>query len=64
MEQEIIESQKRMAEELHFTFLGDGAANEAGHVANMTNQLKVLLFDIRMETLGYQSGHGVSELRK
>ena len=27
--------------------------NEAGHVANMTNQLRAVLYDIRMETMGY-----------
>ena len=27
--------------------------NEAGHVANMTNQLRAILYDVRMETMGY-----------
>ncbi|XP_068698368.1 uncharacterized protein [Montipora foliosa] len=64
MTDEIVEAQKRMSEINKFTFDGDGAANEAAHVANMVNQLRVVLYDIRTECLGYQSEHGVSELRK
>ena len=64
MTDEIVEAQKRMSEKNNFTFYGDGAANEAGHVANMVNQLRMVLYDIRTECLGYQSEHGVSELRK
>ena len=64
MTDEIVEAQKRMSKDNDFTFYGDGAANEAGHVANMVNQLRMILYDIRTEFLGYQSEHGVSELRK
>ena len=64
MTDEIVEAQKRMSEKNNFTFYGDGAANEAGHVANMVNQLRMILYDIRTECLSYQSEHGVSELRK
>ena len=64
MTDEIVQAQKRMSEKNKFTFCGDGAANEAGHVANMVNQLRVVLYDIRTECLAYQSEHGVSELRK
>ena len=64
MTDEIVQAQKRMSEKNKFTFDGDGAANEAGHVANMVNQLRMVLYDIRTECLGYQSEHGVSELRK
>ena len=64
MTDEIVQAQKRMSEKNKFTFCGDGAANEAGHVANMVNQLRMVLYDIRTECLGYQSEHGVSELRK
>ena len=64
MTDEIVEAQKRMSEKNNFTFLGDGAANEAGHVANMMNQLRMVLYDIRTECLAYQSEHGVSELRR
>ena len=64
MTNEIVEAQKRMSKKNNFTFYGDGAANEAGHVANTVNQLRMMLYDIRTECLGYQSEHGVSELRK
>ncbi|CAB3991710.1 Hypothetical predicted protein [Paramuricea clavata] len=64
MTEEIVEAQKRMSDVNNFTFDGDGAANEAGHVANMVNQLRVVLYDIRTECTGFQNEHGVSELRK
>ena len=64
MTDEIVQAQKRISERNKFTFYGDGAANEAGHVANMVNQLRMVLYDIRTECLAYQSEHGVSELRK
>ena len=64
MTDEIFEAQKRMSERNNFTFYGDGAANEAGHVANMVNQLRMVVYDIRTECLSYHSEHGVSELRK
>ncbi|XP_068696164.1 uncharacterized protein [Montipora foliosa] len=64
MTDEIVEAQKRMTDTNNFTFEGDGAANEVGHVANMANQLRMILYDIRTECLGFQSEHGVSELRK
>ena len=64
MTDEIVQAQKRISEKNKFTFCGDGAANEAGHVANMVNQLRMVLYDIRTECLGYQSEHGVSELRR
>ena len=34
MTDEIVEAQKRMSDKNNFTFCGDGAANEAGHVAS------------------------------
>ena len=64
MTDEIVEAQKRMSEKNKFSFYGDGAANEAGHVANMVNQLRMVLYDIRTECLGYQNEHSVSELRR
>ena len=65
MSEEISKAQQRVANENNFTFDGDGAANEAGHIANMTNQLRAILYDIRMETLSQgASDHGVNELRK
>ena len=64
MEQQITLSQQSMAEEFNFSFLGQNAANEAGHVANMTNQLRVILQAIRIEALSYQSDHGANDLRQ
>lgn len=64
MTEEIVEAQKRISSVNNFTFLGDGAADEAGHVANMVNQLRAVLYDIRNECTGFQSEHGVSELRQ
>ena len=64
MTDEIVEAQKRLSEKNDFTFCGDDAANEAGHVANMVNQLRMVVYDIRTKCLGYQSEHGVAELRK
>ena len=64
MADQIVEAQKRLSEKNDFTFYGDGAANEAGHVANMVNQLRTILFDIRVDCVGFQSEHGVSQLRK
>lgn len=53
MTEQILTVQKKVAEENNFTFSGESAINEAGHVANMTNQLRAILYDIRMETMGY-----------
>ena len=64
MSDEITRAQKRMSEKNSFTFSGEKAANEAGHIANMANQLRVVLFDIRTECLKYQSDQNASELRK
>ena len=65
MSEEISKAQQRVASENNFTFDGAGAANETGHIANMTNQLRAILYDIRMETLSQgASDHGVNELRK
>ena len=64
MTDEITRAQQRMSEKCGFTFFGDKAANEAGHIANMVNQLRVALYDIRTECLKYQSDQSASELRK
>ena len=64
MTDEITRAQQRISEKCGFTFFGDKAANEAGHVANMVNQLRVALYDIRTECLKYQSDQSASELRK
>ncbi len=41
---------------MNFTFLGENACNEAGHSANMTNQLKLVLYEVRTEAMAYQVG--------
>ena len=64
MSDEIVDAKNRMTEYNDFTFEGDSAALEAGHVLNMVNQLQTVLSDIRKECFKYQSEHGVSEFRK
>ncbi|XP_028410265.1 uncharacterized protein LOC114532871 [Dendronephthya gigantea] len=64
MTDQIVQAQQRLSEKNKFTFYGDGAADEASHVANLANQLRMILYDIRVECVGYQSQHGVSQLRK
>lgn len=54
MLQEIIEAQKRLSKNNKFTFEeGPEMASEAGHVANMTNQLRKVLSDVRIEAMTY-----------
>ena len=60
MEEMIIQAQMRVSEQNGFSFEGTNMMNEAGHIANMTNQLRAILFDIRTEILGYQQNHGVT----
>jgi len=64
MEQQIVVAQQSMSQKANFTFMGDNSANEAGHVANMTNQLRAILHSIRIQALGYHSDHGVNDLRQ
>ena len=65
MNERIEEAKKVMAAENNFSFMGDTAANEAGHVANMANQLRAILHDIRIETLNFAAvDHGVNDLRR
>jgi len=66
MSEEIIEAQKRVSKANHFTFTGDftSVANESGHIANLTNQLRAVLFDVRTMALAYQKDAGISDLRK
>ena len=42
MTEMIEEAKKVMARENNFTFMGEAADNEAGHVANMANQVTLL----------------------
>ena len=64
MSDEIADAKDRMIECNNFTFKGDSAALEAGHVLNMVNQLHTVLFEVRKECFNYQCEHGVSEFRK
>ncbi len=64
MADQILQAQKRLSKKNSFTFYGDDAENEAGHIANMVNQLRIILYDVRTECVGFQSEHGVSQLRK
>lgn len=51
---EIIEAQKRLSSKNQFMFVeGPATANEAGHIANMTNQLRMVLSDVRKEAAKY-----------
>jgi len=61
---EIIEAQKRVSGSNSFEFAGKKIANEAGHIANMTNKVKAILLDVRTQCLGYQADSGVSDLRR
>ena len=60
----IVEAQERVSEENNFQFDGPEMANEAGHIANLTNQLKTVLLELRTRCLSFTSNHGVNELRK
>ena len=64
MRREIEAAQRRVAEENDFTFSGEEAANEAGHIANMVNQMRVVLYDVRVAAAEYQSAHGVDQARR
>ena len=64
MSDKIADAKDRMTKYNNFTFKGDSAALEAGHVLNMVNQLNTVLFEIRKECFKYQCEHGVSEFRK
>ena len=53
------------SEENNFDFTGPEAASEAGHIANLANQLRAVLYEIRMETMKTAPvTQDVSELRK
>ena len=46
--------------ELEFTFMDLGSrVNEMAHYSNLANQLRSILFAVRLENLNTQSGHGV-----
>ena len=51
---EIIENQKRFSQNNDFSFSGGPeTANEAGHIANLTNQLRQILRYMRIEAMQY-----------
>merc|ERR1712150_259430 len=60
----ITEVKKRVSQRNNFTFMGNKAANEAGHIASLINQLKGELFEVRTMALAYQAEAGVSDLRR
>ena len=54
MREEIIESQKRISNSNNFTFCNDAnMAIEAGHIANLTNQLREILRYVRIAAMDY-----------
>jgi GTP-binding protein EngB required for normal cell division len=64
MKKEIERAQTRVAESCGFQFYGANEAMEYGHIANLTNQLKNVLYNVRVYALSFQNSHGVSNLRK
>ena len=57
-------AQKKIAEANDFTFYGKNADEEAGYIANMTNQMRLELYDLRVEAAGFQSAHGAGDARR
>ena len=55
MYDEIVDAQKRLSNDNNFSYVGDArtVASEAGHCANMTNQLRAVLRDIRIDASQY-----------
>jgi len=65
MLEQIDVAQKVMARENNFEFYGEDAVFETGHIANMSNQLRAILYDIRVETMAKAAAeHGVAVLKK
>ena len=59
MEEMINDSQKRFSDECDFTFMNpETQAAELAHYANLTNQLKTVLYEVRIGTLTYANDHG------
>ena len=54
MHDQIVETQKNLSRNNNFSFTGGpGIASEAGHVSNLTNQLRQVLRDVRIEAMKY-----------
>lgn len=64
MTDEVEAAKEEMATILGFDYMGDNKYLQAGYVANMVNQIRSIMYDVRIASLQYQSDHGVSELRK
>ena len=59
------EAKKEMANKLGFDFLDDNKSIEqAGYLALMMNQVRSILYDVRIEALKYQTNHNTTDLRK
>lgn len=66
MTNQITQAQIRVGEANSFDFMGDTAtvANQVGHIANLTTQLRAVLFEVRTMALAYQKDAQVSDARK
>ena len=64
MTAEVDAAKKEMSDRLGFDFMGDNKFLEVGHLANLVNQIRSVIYDVRMESLQYQSDHGADDLRK
>jgi len=53
MFEEIALAQKRVSEKNNFDFDGPNVEYQAGHIANMTTQLKKILLDVRIDAMKY-----------
>eukprot|EP01133_Synstelium_polycarpum_P013855 gene13855-16339_t len=62
MIEQIPAMQSKLANECGFTMCDTG--QEFGHVAHLGHQLKSILYEIRVISLGYAATHGVTVLRK
>ena len=47
-----------------FLFYGPKAEAEAGYIANMTNQMRLVLYDLRVEAAGCQTEHGAGNAKR
>eukprot|EP01133_Synstelium_polycarpum_P003507 gene3507-4006_t len=56
--------QSKLANDCGFTMFGSQSAVEFGHIANLGNQLKNILYNIRIMALRFATDHGVSNCRK
>ena len=65
MNNKVEEARKEMADRLGFDFLDEEKSIEnAGYLAQMMNQVRSILYDVRIAALKYQNGHGAADLRK